>query len=140
MKDIIFEHKPARYDSGSIQTIALYILPAFFILIAFKAYILATLTLVVGPFIIHFLKKLDPPTFDGWVIEFDKIVLLKNIKSGIEKKEIAYLDINKLTYFSGARKAMAEFNKKGFDFPEWAVLEARIARLELIDDTDEAHS
>jgi len=42
--------------------------------------------------------------------------------------------------FSGARKAMAEFNKKGFDFPEWAVLEARIARLELIDDTDEAHS
>ena len=105
MKDIIFEHKPARYDSGSIQTIALYILPAFFILIAFKAYILATLTLVVGPFIIHFLKKLDPPTFDGWVIEFDKIVLLKNIKSGIEKKEIAYLDINKLTYFSGARRA-----------------------------------
>ncbi len=42
--------------------------------------------------------------------------------------------------FSGAREAMADFEKKGFDFPEWAVFEARIARLELIDDTDEAHS
>lgn len=105
MKEVIFEHKPVKYDSGPIQTIALYILPAVVFFIAFKAYILATITLVAGPFLISFLKKLDPPTFDGWIIESEKIILLKNIKTGIEKKDIPFTDIDKLTYFSGARRA-----------------------------------
>ena len=43
--------------------------------------------------------------------------------------------------FDKARKAMKDYSAKdGFDFPEWAVLEARIARLEIIDKNDEAHS
>ena len=43
--------------------------------------------------------------------------------------------------FDKARKAMKDYSAKcGFDFPDWAVLEARISRLEIIDKNDEAHS
>jgi len=43
--------------------------------------------------------------------------------------------------FDKARKAMMEYSTKdSFDFPEWAILEARIARLEIIDDKDETHN
>jgi predicted ATP-binding protein involved in virulence len=34
--------------------------------------------------------------------------------------------------FDAAKKIMAEFRSKGFDLPEWSMLEARIARFELL--------
>ncbi|MGN6297381.1 MAG: AAA family ATPase [Ginsengibacter sp.] len=38
--------------------------------------------------------------------------------------------------FDKARSKMAEYKKDGFDLPEWSVFEARIARLEIIDNKE----
>ena len=34
--------------------------------------------------------------------------------------------------FADARTKMSEARRKGFDLPEWSILEARIARLEIL--------
>ncbi len=38
--------------------------------------------------------------------------------------------------FDDAKKMMAEYKSNGYDFPEWSVFEARIARLEIISDKE----
>jgi predicted ATP-binding protein involved in virulence len=38
--------------------------------------------------------------------------------------------------FEKARSKMAEYKKEGLDLPEWSIFEARIARLEIIDDQE----
>ena len=42
--------------------------------------------------------------------------------------------------FEQARKLMLEYKKQEIDLPEWASLEARIARLEIIDEENEANN
>ena len=51
----------------------------------------------------------------------DAKVMLESVERSVE-----------LGAFSKARTEMAEARRKGFDLPEWSILEARIARLEIL--------
>jgi hypothetical protein len=105
MKDVIYEHQPNAYKAVILKSITLFILPALVFIIIIKAYWTAAIVIVLGPAIAYFLSQFDPETYDGWKIESDKIILLRNGKTEIEQKEIIYSTINKLTYFSGGKNA-----------------------------------
>lgn len=56
----------------------------------------------------------------------------ENASKAIEEIEQLIKEIE----FDKARSKMAEYKKDGFDLPEWSVFEARIARLEIIDNEE----
>lgn len=88
------------------------------------------------------------------IIDFDKVRLpdrslgmdtnwiLKYLMESDDRPENATKAISEIEQlikeieFDKARSKMAEYKKEGLDLPEWSVFEARIARLEIIDDQE----
>lgn len=88
------------------------------------------------------------------IIEFEKVFfpdrslgmdtnwILKYLMDSDDRPETATKAIEEIEQlikeveFDKARSKMAKYKKEGLDLPEWSVFEARIARLEIIDDEE----
>ena len=91
----------------------------------------------VGPDQVHLLTPVGIIRPDR-SLGMDSNWILRHLMEADDRPEDATVDIQSVESLIGkgsfekARAAISEAKKKGFDLPEWSVLEARIARLEIL--------